>query len=37
MLWFCEAKRNKALEIDAGELCSPLSDNLKRKLPKAIS
>ncbi len=32
MLWPCEVKRNKAREIGVGELCSPLSDNLKRKL-----
>jgi hypothetical protein len=29
MPWPCEAKRNKVCEIVAGELCPPLSDNLK--------
>jgi hypothetical protein len=32
MLWPCEAKRSKALEIGVGELCSSLSDNLKREM-----
>ncbi len=32
MLWPCEATCNKAREIGVGELCPPLSDNLKRKL-----
>ena len=32
MLRSCEAKRNKVREIGVGELCSPLSDNLKRKM-----
>ncbi len=33
MLLSCEAKRSKAREIGVGELCPPLSDNLKRKRP----
>jgi hypothetical protein len=32
MLRPCEVKRNKARAIGAGELCSPSSDNLKRKM-----
>lgn len=29
MFRLCEAERNKAREIDVGELCLPLGDNLQ--------
>lgn len=32
MLWPCKAERRTAREIGVGELCSSLSDNLKRNI-----